>query len=215
MLRLRRPTSWLPGGTVGRFVFEIVTITAGILIALWIDGIKEDRKDQALVRSAREQLSREIADNRRDVDGTAPARDAHMKALVEGLRAVEALRISKTPIPPLPGLGFSTPSFPRSAWDVAARTGALALMDYPHAKAYTELYDLQDLVDRAQQRYLDRLAEQSTEFFLVTQRPPGFDPRGTSLDTARAQALALLGSFENYRSLMAQLARAYETASKL
>ena len=47
--------SWLPGDTAGRFVFEIATITAGILIALWIDGIKEDRKDQALVRSAPER----------------------------------------------------------------------------------------------------------------------------------------------------------------
>ena len=88
-------------------------------------------------------------------------------------------------------------------------------MDYLHAKAYTELYDLQDLVDRAQQRYLDRLAEQSTEFFLVTQRPPGFDSRGASLETARAQAFALPGAFENYRSLVAQLATAYETASRL
>jgi hypothetical protein len=207
--------SWLPGDTVGRFVFEIVTITAGILIALWIDGIKEDRKDQALVRSAREQLAREIADNQRDIAGTGPARAAHMKALAEGLRAIEAFRSSGTPMPTLPSLGLSTPSFPRSAWDTAARTGALALMDYPHAKAYTELYDLQDLVDRAQQRYLDRLAEQSTEFFLVTQRPPGFDSRGASLETARAQAYALLGAFENYRSLVAQLAKAYETASRL
>jgi hypothetical protein len=180
--------SWLPGDTAGRFVFEIVTITAGILIALWIDGIKEDRKDQALV---------------------------HMKALAEGLRAIEASRRSGTSIPALPSLGLSSPSFPRSAWDAAARTGALALMDYPHAKTYTEIYDLQDLVDRAQQRYLERLAEQSAEFFLVTQRPPGFDARGANLETARAQALALLGAFENYRTLMAQLAKEYETASRL
>ena len=215
MLRLRRPMSWLPGDTAGRFVFEIVTITAGILIALWIDGIKEDRKDQALVRSAQEQLTREIADNGRDVTTTGPSRDEHMKALVQGLQAIEALRQSGTPIPKLPPLGLSSPSFPRSAWEAAARTGALALMDYPHAKTYTELYDLQDLVDRAQQRYLDRLAEQSTEFFFLTQRPPGFDTRGANLETARAQALALLGAFESYRTLMGQLAKEYETASKL
>ena len=207
--------SWLPGDTVGRFVFEIVTITAGILIALWIDGIKEDRKDQALVRSAQEQLAREIADNARDVAATSGSRDTHMKALAEGLHAVDALRNSRTPIPALPALGLNSPSFPRSAWDAAARTGALALMDYPHAKAYTELYDLQDVVDRAQQRYLDRLAEQSTEFFLVTQRPPGFDTRGANIETARTQALALLGAFETYRTLMAQLAKAYEKASTL
>jgi hypothetical protein len=88
-------------------------------------------------------------------------------------------------------------------------------MDYPHAKTYTEIYDLQDLVDRTQERYLQRLAEQSTEFFLATQHPPGFDPRAVNLETANAQGLALLGAFENYRALMAQLARQYETAAKL
>ena len=207
--------SWLPGDTAGRFVFEIVTITVGILIALWIDGIREDRKDQALVRSSQEQLAREIADNRRDVIATGPSRDAHIKALAEGLRAIDAMRNSGAPMPKFPSLGLNSPSFPHSAWEAAARTGALALMDYPRAKAYTELYDLQDLVDRVQQRYLDRLAEQSTEFFLVTQRPPGFDLRGANLENARAQALGLLGAFESYRTLMAQLARGYETASKL
>jgi hypothetical protein len=145
--------SWLPGDTAGRFVFEIVTITAGILIALWIDGIREDRKDRALVRSAREQMAREIADNRRDVAQTGPSRDAHAQALMAGLHFVDALRAAGTASSKSAPLGLNTPSFPRSAWDAAARTGALALMDYPHAKAYTELYDLQDLVDRAQQRY--------------------------------------------------------------
>ncbi|HET9269674.1 MAG TPA: hypothetical protein VFO31_15970 [Vicinamibacterales bacterium] len=38
---------------------------------------------------------------------------------------------------------------------------------------------------------------------------------GANLETARAQALALLGAFENDRTLMAQLAKEYETASKL
>lgn len=167
------------------------------------------------MRSAQEQLAREIADNRRDVTQTAPSRDQHMKALVAGLGAIEAFRNTRTPLPTLPALGLNSPSFPHSAWDAAAHTGALGLMAYPHAKAYTEIYDLQDLVDRAQQRYLERLAEQSAEFFLVTQRPPGFDSRGANLETARAQALALLGAFESYRTLMAQLAKAYETASKL
>lgn len=40
-------------------------------------------------------------------------------------------------------------------------------------------------------------------FEIVTSRPRGPRP------------LALLGAFENYRTLMAQLAKEYETASKL
>jgi len=210
-----RPLPRPSASMVGRFLFEITTISIGILIALWIDGVKEQRRNDALVHTTREQLTREIADNQRDVTQTAANRNEHARALAEGVRALDALRNSGTPVPKLPPLGLSSPSFPRSAWDAAARTGALALMDYPHAKAYTEIYDLQDLVDRTQDRYQQRLAESSTEFFLATQRPPGFDPKGIDLGNARAQGLALLGAFENYRALMAQLAKQYETAAKL
>lgn len=70
----------------------------------------------------------------------------------------------RRPMSWLPGDVLSSPSFPRSAWDTAARTG---------------------------------------------------DSRGANLETPRAQALALLGAFENYRTLMAQLSKEYETASNL
>ena len=210
-----RPLPRPSGDTLRRFLFEIATITLGILIALWIDELREARRDAGLVRSARAQLAREIADNQRDVRQTAPSRDAHMKALAEGLRALDALRTSGTPLPKLPMLGLSSPSFPRSAWDTAGRTGALALMDYPVVKAYTELYDLQDLVDRAQERYRQLLAEASAEFFLATQRPAAFGAGSVNLQVARSQGLTLLGAFETYRTLMAQLVTQYETASKL
>ena len=103
-----RPLPRPSGETVRRFLFEITTITLGILIALWIDEVREGRRDAALVRNARAQLAREVADNQ---------------------------------------------------------------MDCPDLKTYTELYDLQDLVDRAQERYRQLLTEQSAEFFLATQRP--------------------------------------------
>jgi hypothetical protein len=105
----------------------------------------EARRDAGLVRSAREQLAREIADNQRD----------------------------------------------------------------------TEVYDLQDLVDRAQERYRQLLAEASGEFFLATQRPAAFDAGNANLQLARSQGLTLVGAFETYRMLMAQLVTQYEAASKL
>lgn len=61
-----RPLPRPSGDTLRRFLFEITTITLGILIALWIDEVREARRDAGLVRSAREQLAREIADNQRD-----------------------------------------------------------------------------------------------------------------------------------------------------
>ena len=72
-------------------------------------------------------------------------------------------------------------------------------------------------MDRAQERYRQLLAEQSAEFFLATQRPlrNGLDASGVSLPVARSQGLALLGAFETYRTLIAQLEREYKTAAKL
>ena len=50
------------------FGIQLVTITAGILIALSLEGVRETWRDRALVREARANIRREIADNKREVD---------------------------------------------------------------------------------------------------------------------------------------------------
>jgi hypothetical protein len=207
-LRLPRPS----GDTVWKFAFEITTITIGILIALWIDGVKETRREETLVRTAREQLTREIGDNLRDVEGTEPSREAHGIALMQGLQHVEALRATGASSPARPTtLMLSSPSFPRSAWDTAGRTGALALMEYGDVKTFSEIYDLQDLVDRAQERYVMRLTQESAQFMgTVSKDAAGAQPDRADLEAARTQGLALVGAFRFYRELMAQLARQYK-----
>jgi hypothetical protein len=207
---LRRPLPRPSAGTVGRFAFEITTITIGILIALWIDGVKETRRDEALVRTARAQLTREIADNLRDVQDTESSRDAHTVALMQGLQLVNELRAGHSSAAPT-ALGLSSPSFPRSAWDTASRTGALALMDYADVKAYSEIYDLQDLVDRAQESYVRRMTQESQQFMAVVSKEGG----GATLDrpdieAARTQGMALMGAFRFYRQLMQQLVSRYK-----
>ena len=79
-----RPLPRPSGETVRRFLFEITTITLGILIALWIDEVREGRRDAARVRNARAQLARAVADNQRDVRQTETSRAEHVKALAEG-----------------------------------------------------------------------------------------------------------------------------------
>ena len=55
------------------FGVQLVTITAGILIALSLEGVRESLHDRALVREARENIRREITDNQREVDGEIAA----------------------------------------------------------------------------------------------------------------------------------------------
>jgi hypothetical protein len=50
------------------FGVQLITVTAGILIALSLEGVRESMRDRALVREARENIHREIADNKREVD---------------------------------------------------------------------------------------------------------------------------------------------------
>lgn len=207
-----RPLSRPSGDTLRRFVFEIVTITAGILIALWIDDLRETRREQALVRNAHQQLTREIADNLRDVNGTEASREAHQQTFMDGLQALDTQATGK-PAAVMAPLSLNSPSFPRSAWDTAGRTGALALMEYKDVKAYSELYDLQDLVDRAQERYIQRLTEQSAQFLLTIRGERAAASR-SDLQAAREQGMALMGAFRTYRELMARLDMHYERAPK-
>jgi hypothetical protein len=206
-----RPPLRPSGDTVARFFFEIVTITAGILIALWIDGVKETRRDDALVRTAREQLAREIADNLRDIEQTESSRDEHAVALTQALEFVESRSEARTtPSPPPTKLGLSSPSFPRSSWDTAGRTGALALMDYGDVKTFSEIYDLQDLVDRTQEQYVERLTQGSATFMTLIAGQYAGTPDRAALETARIQGMTLSGAFRFYRQLMAQLVDQYK-----
>ena len=49
------------------FLLQLGTITAGVPIALSFEGIREPIHDRSLVREARENIRREIADNRREI----------------------------------------------------------------------------------------------------------------------------------------------------
>ena len=78
------------------FLLQLGTITAGVLIALSFEGIREAIHDRSLVREARENIRREIADNRREIrrliascgdffDGRSCRRGRRTRSLVDPL----------------------------------------------------------------------------------------------------------------------------------
>jgi len=73
------------------FGVQLITITAGILIALSLEGVRESIRDRALVREARENIRREIADNKREVDNEISAIPARSKKLDTALRLANEL----------------------------------------------------------------------------------------------------------------------------
>lgn len=63
---------WSFADTARRFAFEIAAITAGILIALSFDAIGERNRERRLVEDARAAITRELADNRVQLDAARP-----------------------------------------------------------------------------------------------------------------------------------------------
>jgi len=53
-----------PAHSIKDFFIQLLTITAGVLIALSIEGLTEWNHHRQLVREATETIAREIADNR-------------------------------------------------------------------------------------------------------------------------------------------------------
>ena len=118
------------------FGIQLITITAGILIALSLEGVRETLRDRALVREARENIRRELADNKREVDNEIADMADRGKKIDTALRfANETLKAKDTDVHQL-GLELAFPTLSTASWQTAERTGALAHMDYAEVQKY-------------------------------------------------------------------------------
>jgi hypothetical protein len=203
----------LSRSTLREFGFQLATIIAGILIALWVDSLVEARRERALVRDAHAAIAREIAENLKDLSASLPAFDEHERALRTGLRFADDLRKQgKTDIHAL-NFGIVMPSLHRASWQSAERTGALGYMAFADVKAYAEIYDLQDLVVADQRLQLNRLSEVTARVLGGENYDPTLMRRG-ELDTFRSRILDALGSARVHRDLATQLVKRYENAPR-
>jgi len=197
--------------TARAFVFQLVTIIAGILIALSIDGLLELNRQRAVVREAHDAIAFEITENLRDLETTLPVLDAHERGLRDALQFLEEM-LSKGESNVQVQTRLSTPSLNRASWQTADRTGALGYMDYADVKEYSELYELQDLVVESQNQLIARLPGLSLLSFMTA----GGDPvRGRSQDVeaVRARVIESIGAVTIHRTLALQLVDAYKQAT--
>jgi hypothetical protein len=140
------------------FGIQLVTITAGILIALSLEGVRESIRDRALVREARQNIHREIADNKRELDGEIASMPERSKKIDIALRfANELLKTKHTDIHEV-GLALNFPTLSTASWQTAERTGALAHMDYGEVQSYAGLYAFQEFLASQHRRAIDTLA---------------------------------------------------------
>ena len=127
------------------YAFQFITVTAGVLIALLIDGLVDWNNNRELVATARQTIAREVADNLKELSGLS-------NSIAEGNRKIDnALQLAndllskgKSEVHSVE-LGFNLATLNSSSWLSADRTGAVAHMSYEEVKEYSELYALQDL----------------------------------------------------------------------
>ena len=146
-----------PIHSVRDFVLQLATITVGVLIALSLEGLVEWNHYRTLVREARETIAREIADNKKELDGALADLDTRQKDLDAAIRlANELVEAKKSEIRQV-SLGFFFAELSTASWQSAERTGAVAHMDYSEVQEYSRLYGTQQLFADHQRRVLDRL----------------------------------------------------------
>lgn len=199
--------------TLNEFVFQIVTIMAGILIALWVDNVVEARRERALVRDAHAAIAREIADNLKALNDGLPSLDEHERGLRNAMQFTEdLLKRGKTDIKNL-DFNLKMPTLNRASWQSAERTGALGYMDFADVKTYAEIYDLQELVAENQRQQVARVADVMARLFAGE----GGDPlkmRPPELEAFRGRLMDALGAITVHKSLAQQLAAHYTRAPK-
>jgi len=140
------------------FWLHLVTITAGVLVALSLEGVRESLRDRALVREARANIRRELADNLKELDGELrgmPAANEHLDTALKF--ADEMLATGHSAIQKLE-LNVSNATLRTASWQTADRTGALAHMDYGDVQKYADTYAMQELYAVTQRGLVQQLA---------------------------------------------------------
>jgi hypothetical protein len=123
------------------FAIHILIVTIGILIALGLEGVRENRKEHQQVAEARASFQRELRLNQRQ-----------LKVEMAGVRKVDAdLKTALTMLPDaakapaelakqVAGLDPGFNIFRTTAWDAAIASGVLSHMDEDEVNRFDEAY---------------------------------------------------------------------------
>lgn len=139
------------------YVFQFITVTAGVLIALLINSLVVWNDNRNLVLEARLKIAQEIAENKKEVESVLASNAEHDKNVSAALALATRLLANDRPATASLNLGFNTADLSTAGWETAASTGALAHMDYATVQRYSMLYSHQAMFANLQARSIDQL----------------------------------------------------------
>lgn len=197
----------------GEWLFQLTTITVGVLIALSFDAALRWDADRALVAQARATIALEIARNRSELEEYLGSFEERLSKIDTVLQLVADLEAGVEPSIKEIDFTFGFPSLSDAGWETAERTGALALMEYPEVQELAEIYALHSLLaDNVKAALLS--VNQAVNAFTVSDDPFSMPP------SARAMLLSHALEFRAHLMLDGQLGeqllkgyREYESAA--
>lgn len=188
------------------YLFQFITITAGVFIALAIDGLTDWNNNRQLVAQARVTIAQEIADNKKDLDSTIAGFPRDRDALANSLNlANDLIQHGKTSITKL-SLNYNLADLSSSSWHTAERTGALSHMDYGEVQRLSKAYDLQELVLTQQRNIVSQLSSATAIL------SDDFDPAKPNLkdvEAFRERVMQLRGSMQIIEDFAKRLSETY------
>jgi hypothetical protein len=175
-------------------IIEAVSLGLAVLLALAIDGWREQQADVELGRNVLAAVSAEIATNQREVDDTVAAAQALLARLAP-------LAESSQPPPSGTVIDLNVPLALTSAaaWQAALSGNALHTIGFERSTAIAQIYELQRWFTDAQRRTVDAIfafgdtadwAQQRPALVRVVRELKLSVEFGTSLQEAYAEHLA-------------------------
>lgn len=134
------------------FFRELLTITAGILIALSLDGLLQWNHHRELVREARTTIVSEIRENEHELAKEEKALAGMQEDIRSIINVVHQLELN--PHAPIHSFhySFTLAELHSTSWDTTRTTGAVSYMPYGEVERDAKLYDLQHDFEELQQR---------------------------------------------------------------
>ncbi len=194
-----------PAHSFKDFAIQLVTITAGVLIALSVESVREWNHYRTLVTEAREMIGREIADNKKEVAGILDRIADRHTNLKAGIQLADQLLAKKEPTVHQVNLNLEVADLGTASWQTAERTGALGHMDYAEVQKYARLYSHQELYAQRQRLAMDQLG---LAMGLLQGNPSEATP--SDLEQFRQRVIELRATLEIEEQLGRRLVKEYE-----
>jgi hypothetical protein len=165
-----------PNG-VRDFAIHLLTITAGLLIALGLEAGVEAFHHRHQRLEAEALIREEIRSNGEKIEQGQSQFKEELDAMNRVLQTLEALSQGKSGTLEEKDLVFHQAPMQDAAWRTAASTGVLSYMDYAQVERFSDAYKEQDQLEAMEKQTLD-------DYLMLM---PILAHHGKEMDAARAK----------------------------